>query len=225
MILPHLIFAHLLADYVLQTDWLANRKGQFIVREIHSWDGLLLHGLLLGLVTQAVLLRYIGALWPSVVLLALFHTLQDGLKVWLGPRVSLQPPVLYFLDQGLHLLILVIFQDLVANLVTPPPSSTEISLLALLASLVAVTRFYEVSWWANWRDMIAYMKRWQLWGYLERSTMFLLSAVNLWWLAPLAVIPRLYVSRHNGAPIWEQKRGLLELLLGIAFSVILGVVH
>lgn len=222
MLAPHLIFSHMLADYVLQTDWLAARKGQFFPREVASWDGLLLHGLVVWLMSLAVLPGYLGTLWPYVTVIALVHTFQDGVKAWATPRLQVHSFIPYALDQMLHLSLILVFQGVWAGRVNPPPPTAETDLMILGASLVAVTRLYEVSWWANWLDMIPYMNRWRLWGYTERIAMFVLSVVDLWWLAPLAVLPRLYAARRQGQPIWNQKRGMAELLLGIAFSVILG---
>jgi len=223
VIIPHLIFSHLLADYILQTNWLAARKGQFIAREIHSWDGLALHGLMVWLMSLAVLPRQIAALWPYITILALIHTFQDGLKVWISSRLHIHPFIPYLVDQLLHLITILIFQAAVVNYIIPRPGPDESWVMALGASLIAITRFYEVSWWANWPDMISYMNHWRWWGYTERITMLLLSMFNLWILAPLAVVPRLYAAWREGHAVWEQKRGATELLLGIAFSVILGL--
>ena len=51
MIAAHLLFAHFLADYPLQTNWLIVRKGQ-------SWDGLALHGLMVLFMAILVLPQY-----------------------------------------------------------------------------------------------------------------------------------------------------------------------
>lgn len=222
MVISHLILSHLLADYILQTNWLAARKGQFSIQRIQSWDGLLLHGIIVWMVSMAALPRYLDVLWPYITVLAIVHILQDATKVWTGPRVEIQSIIPYSLDQGMHFLAIFAFQGLAAPLIRPAPSALELRLVMLAASLIAITRMYEVSWWANWLDMIPYMNRWRLWGYLERSAMFLLSAVGLWWLAPLGVLPRLYAAWRRDQPIWRQKRGMAELLLGMAFSVILG---
>jgi hypothetical protein len=50
-----------------------------------------------------------------------------------------------------------------------------------------------------------------------------LASAGLWWLAPFAVIPRVVAMRRQGQPIEQHKNGLAELLLGILFSVILGL--
>lgn len=221
-VVSRLIFSHLLADYVLQTDWLATRKGQFVIHDVHSWDGLLLHGLMVWLVSLAVFPQHIGDLWPYITLLAVIHTTQDGLKVWLSMRIKIHPFIPYALDQLLHLLTIFVFAAALRPETNPPLSPHITHIMMLGASLVAVTRLYEVSWWANWLDMLPYMNRWRLVSYIERTVALLLSAVGLWWLAPLAALPRLYLSQRAREPLWQQPRGTLELALGIGFSVILG---
>ncbi len=223
MILPHLIFSHLLADYVLQTDWLVKRKSRFVVRELRSWDGLLLHGFILWLVTLGVLAAYAAVLWPFITALAILHTLQDAFKTWLGPRPPTHPIYLYSLDQLAHLMLLLLLQPVVADLIVSPPDAAQTELMLFGAALIAITRFYEVTWWANWPATLPYMKRWRIWGYLERISMMLLSAIGLWHLAPLALFPRLFRAYALGYPITASRYGLADLLLGMTFSVILGL--
>jgi hypothetical protein len=224
VLIPHFLFAHLLADYILQTNWVATGKSRFEWHHINTWNGLLLHGLIVLVISLAVIPNYLETLWPYVTLLALAHTFQDALKVTISRRIETHPFVPYALDQMAHVLAIVILQNIItsADLITSPPPRSEVNLMILGASLVAVTRFYEVSWWANWLYMLPYMNHWRKWGYVERVLMYLLSLVDYWWLAPLAVLPRLYVAWKRGQPVWNQKRGWAEVLLGIVFSVILG---
>lgn len=224
MIIPHLVFSHLVADYLLQTNWLAERKARFDIRDFRSWDGLLLHITMVWLVSLAVLPDYIGLIWPQITLLALVHMSQDAVKSWTTIKLPIPPALGYFADQALHLVAIVIFQILVGQHLTPPPGVLQIRLLVGGISLILITRFYEVSWWANWPAMYAYMSRWRLWSYTERCTMLVLSLIGLWWLAPLAILPRVYAMRRKGQPIEQQPNGILELLLGMALSVILGLV-
>ena len=214
----------MLADYVLQTNWVASGKSNFEWTAIETWRGLLLHGLTVWLVSLAVIPSYLGILWPYITLMAVLHTFQDAIKVSISRHLAIHPFVTYAFDQLLHVILILVLNDFFprANLIVPPPPRAEVHLMMLGAALVAVTRFYEVSWWANWLDMLPYMKRWQIWGYAERCAMLLLSALGYWWIAPLAVLPRLYVAWKEKHPIWHQKRGMIELLLGAAFSVILG---
>jgi hypothetical protein len=45
LLIPHLIFAHKLADYVLQSNWLVARKSE-------SWTGLAMHGGIVGFMSM-----------------------------------------------------------------------------------------------------------------------------------------------------------------------------
>ncbi len=78
MIIPHLVLAHLLADYVLQTDWLAQSKTSFVFRDKSSWGGLLLHGSMVWFVSLMVLPNYIDTIWPYITLIAVAHTLGSA---------------------------------------------------------------------------------------------------------------------------------------------------
>lgn len=213
MIIPHLLFAHLLGDYVLQTNWLAVRKSQAL-------DGLLLHGLIVYLISILATAPYFDQVLLPVTVLFVVHTFQDWLKVWSGPRLHLHLAYGYFIDQALHVLLIVGMQAVV-DVDTP---HTEVVVMSLGAALIAVTRFYEVSWWANWFDMIIYMNRWQVWGDVERVLMLLTAMFGLIpaLIAPVFALPRLYYAWRIGNPLWKERYGLLEWGLGIVFSLSLG---
>lgn len=223
MVVPHLIFAHLLADYVLQTNWLATRKEAFKAGDIHTWNGLLLHGAVVWIMSMAVLIQNLGQLWPYIAVLAVAHTFQDALKVWFNSKQKGSPLLPYLLDQALHLAAIFLLQQIVVAHLDIVTNSAATTLIMFGASVVAVTRFWEVSWWANWPAIYEYMDRWRVWGYVERVVILIMSTLGLWWLTPAAVLPRLIAASRRGQPIWQQPGGLAELLLGAAFSVILGL--
>ncbi len=217
MIAAHLLFAHFLADYPLQTNWLIVRKGQ-------SWDGLALHGLMVLFMAILVLPQYFPFVLIPLLALSGVHTIQDWGKIYTGPRIKIHPIIPYLLDQVLHYIIIGIVQVAVGSLLVPAPGPWEVMLMATGAVVVAVTRAYDVTWWANWLDMIPYMNRWTWWGYAERLAMVALSTFGLFYLAPLCAAPRLLYAWSHGTPIWKQRRGLLEMGIGIVFSIALGLV-
>lgn len=217
MLIPHLLFAHMLADYALQTNWLVARKGQ-------AWDGLILHGLVVFVMSLLVLPRYIPVLFVPILIMSILHTIQDWGKVYSGPRLKIHPFIPYMLDQVLHYATILGMQVLFGSQLQPPPDSGEILVMSAGTVIIAVTRFYDVTWWSNWLDMIPYMNRWHIWGYAERLAMVALAAGGWYFLAPLCVLPRLWYAQHCGYPIWKQRRGILEVIVGIVFSVALGLV-
>ena len=224
LVIPHLVLSHLIADYVLQTDWLANRKGSFSFRHPRLWDGLLLHGTLVWLVSLAIMPEQLNRLWPYITVLALVHTFQDAMKSTFSAHIKLPSVIPYFIDQGFHLTAIILFQIAVTGLVVPQPGHPEITLMLFGSALIGVTRFYEVSWWSNWLAIYPIMRRWRWWSYTERIAILLLSYAGLWWLAPLAVVPRLAATRRQGEFWLDQPFGWADLLLGTAFSVILGLI-
>lgn len=224
MVLPHLVLAHLLADYVLQTNWIFNKKQRFIAGKPRSWDGMLAHVLVVWILSLIAVSRYASELWPFITLMTILHAMQDILKIRLSPPTQRWAFVPYAVDQTLHLVTILVFAVLTANLVIPPPSPTETRVVAFGACFVGLTRFYEVTLWANWPSMRPYMRHWRLWGYTERTIMFALSAAGVWWLAPLAALPRILAAQRSGFRIIGQSPYTLEVLLGTAFSVILGFV-
>src|SRR5664279_762771 len=160
----------MLADYVLQTNWLIVRKGQ-------SWQGLALHGFMVFCMSILVLPSYIAVMFLPILAMSLIHTFQDWVKIYTGPRIKIHPFIPYMLDQVLHYTLIVLLQVAFGSRLQPPPSQAEVLLMAAGTVAVSVTRFYDVTWWANWLDMIPYMHRWQVWGYAERLAMVALSMV------------------------------------------------
>jgi hypothetical protein len=206
----------MLADYTLQTNWLIVRKGQ-------SWDGLALHALMVFLMSVLVLPAYFSVVVIPLALMSVVHGFQDWVKIYTGSRLRIHPFIPYMLDQFLHYGTILIMQALIGKYLIPAPSHAEQVVMLTGAIVIAVTRFYDVTWWANWLDMIPYMNRWQLWGYGERLAMVALAAGGLFFLAPLCGFPRFLYAKHIGSPIWEQPRGMLEFVIGIIFSVALGL--
>jgi hypothetical protein len=94
------LFAHLVADFVLQPFWLVLRKRR--------WDGLLLHG---GIVLACMLLlplldRAALALWPVMLGITAVHMAADWWKVHFGDRIPGPPIGPFMLDQLIHLVTL-----------------------------------------------------------------------------------------------------------------------
>ncbi len=211
-IVPHFLLAHFIGDYLLQTNWLAARKGQ-------SLDGLLTHTSIVFVMSVIVVAPYLEALWPVLVALFAIHTAQDALKAWLQPRLRAHLAWSYFADQGGHLGLILLIGLWVGDRVQP--SSAEQFSMALGAALIVVTRAYEVSIWANWFSLIVYAQRWQLWGYGERSLILWLGMVGFW-PGVLVALPRAWVAWRAGTPLWSHPAHLLEWLSGAALALALG---
>ncbi len=216
MLIPHLMFAHMLADYALQSNWLVARKS-------NSWTGLVIHGGIVGFISMIAVAPYLDAVWLPLVVLMVLHTLQDQGKVHLGPRLNVHPFIPYMADQLSHYAQIGLFQLWIGDRISPPPPPAEIMFMWTGAAVIVATRFYDITWWANWLDMIPYLNRWRPFAYAERLSMLALSTAGLWMIAPLCLLPRLTFSSCTGAPIWHQRRSVIEMALGAALSIALGI--
>jgi hypothetical protein len=86
-----LLFAHALADFVLQTNWMAQNKRNPVAMVAH------------GAVVLLTAIAAVGTLHPALLALTAAHLVLDTGKAWL-PWRGLWP---FVLDQALHLATLV----------------------------------------------------------------------------------------------------------------------
>ncbi|MBI5929292.1 MAG: DUF3307 domain-containing protein [Chloroflexi bacterium] len=219
MLVPHLIFTHLLTDYVLQTNWVVRMKNK-------GWPGLILHGGTFLVSSLLVLYRYWDVVFIPIVLLGIEHILQDSGKIRITRRFPTNGPAFYFIDQLFHLAGILIVQALVGSRLHPKPDDFELFLFSFASSFIMVTRFYEITIVANYAHLRAYEKRWALWGYVERTAVLcLVGGLGPFGIIPalLCPIPRFWKAKQEGQPIWQNRNHLLEVLIGFLLSVILGL--
>ncbi len=95
-----LIVAHLLGDFVLQTNkWVAQKEQK-------SWRSPLLyvHAVLHGLLAWAVVWQF--SFWPYAIAIGVSHFTIDLLKIGLGRKWPQHSKLWFMADQLLHLLVL-----------------------------------------------------------------------------------------------------------------------
>lgn len=90
------LFAHLVADFVLQPYWLVRRKRQ--------WDGLLIHvGIVLVCMLALIAVEPQAAqLWPMMLAVSAVHLAADRWKVRHADALFRPPFVPFMLDQLIH---------------------------------------------------------------------------------------------------------------------------
>jgi hypothetical protein len=91
--LSAMILAHLIGDYLLQTDAIARWKS----RELR---GVLAHGAIVSAITLLAALLVDHAWWPWALLIGASHTLIDAIRLRLG--MSFNACGLFVLDQAAH---------------------------------------------------------------------------------------------------------------------------
>jgi hypothetical protein len=94
-----MLLAHLVGDYVLQWDGLAEWKS----REL---QGVLVHSAIVAVVTAAFALPINPDWWGGILLISISHLIIDGLQFYFRPTIS--PLLRFILDQIAHLFFIIL---------------------------------------------------------------------------------------------------------------------
>jgi len=141
-----LYLAHFLGDYPFQTNWI------YLQKEKSPWLGSLYHlaGIFLALLLCLAPFLNIANFWLAIVLITIFHYLQDALKIeyFLSKKWR---NFGYFFDQVTHLLVIyVIWSLLLANTAYQtlflPIFYNNLALILYLLGLIFVTYFMDISY-------------------------------------------------------------------------------
>ena len=99
MLFLKLILAHILGDFVLQSNnWVEKRKNNVIY--------LLLHVFVHLLVLVLLLLPDLRSYWLLILFIVISHLAIDSFKIWLEKKANLKPIVLFVGDQLLHFIVI-----------------------------------------------------------------------------------------------------------------------
>jgi hypothetical protein len=214
-----LLFAHLLADYPLQTDWIVMNKNRSAV--------LFLHVSIHFLVGFIIVLIFVPRAWPFVILLSGIHFLIDSGKNYVNkskPNWVIAP---YLLDQIIHISTIIIVANLIAEFTNVLPYAIQPLWLIVLIAYLVVTYVWYIS-----ERIITFHDRAYFQQVVDKEwSRMLARAVFL--TVPLIVWP--YISNYVGisALIFPYKvryfgiRALLTdiLIAGCGAFFILGIVE
>ena len=157
-----------------------------------------------------------------LVSIALVHTVQDYVKVrYAGRWFAGQPLVDYFADQILHFLLLMAASAQMARIVGEPSPAVQWSATVATAFIV-VTWAYHITWRVGLREEERYFLDWRWPGMVERALALSAGLLNVPWMAPLAIVPRLLVARSRGVSLGGERLFWLDTVLGLVLSVVLG---
>ena len=107
----YLLFAHLLADYPLQPNWVASNKSRRGVLVLHVLTHLLTNIIILWIFISTIGLP----VWTYLLLLVVIHFLIDSGKNYLSRIRPNWIKIPYLVDQLLHLISIVIISFLIQN--------------------------------------------------------------------------------------------------------------
>lgn len=173
------LFAHLLADFPFQTDAVFARK--------HRMDGLLMHGLLVMVAMVVVVRPHDMRLWLAMALIALLHTFQDYLKMRFGKALPGEPYIPFFLDQFLHIaIILGVLTGLGIELSWMPDPAMRPFILLIGYVLATWTAFImQRIIWRNAPEVLAFINETKWLGFGLRA--MLLTVI--WLEMPILTLP------------------------------------
>lgn len=107
----HLILAHILADYPLQSDWLVENKRSLWASGIHIATHLGVMFIIVGSARTMI--------WPQLLVLTFFHFLMDWTKTSLGNLWPGGLSVQYIVDQLIHIGSIIIIATWIDRTLAP----------------------------------------------------------------------------------------------------------
>ncbi len=133
----NLFLAHLLGDYPLQPMWLVRSKSQM-------W-GLVLHASIHFLTLLLLVGSYRSEIWLQILILTIFHFLVDVVKYRSTDGRPEWTVSSYFIDQGVHLLSIVIAAAWIDSIVPDPSAAFNTALLIYISGYILVTHVWFVT--------------------------------------------------------------------------------
>lgn len=227
-----MLLAHLVGDYILQWDALAQRKS----REV---KGVLQHGGIVTIVTVLFALPFDAAWWPWALGIGAAHTAIDAGWLWINRRYQIQsgryPIVRLMIDQLLHLGVIafaliasgVIGTNPIAALISTAISHRWLSVvlgyafITLPAWILIEFTFYALI--NGSAPDFAQAAKNKYPGSLERGLMLTFVLLGQFALVPLVALPRLV---FDSPTVIGQPRAALylaEWLGSLAVAVAIGL--
>jgi len=143
-----LFVAHLIGDFILQTEQMALKKGS-------HWRWLVRHATELGVIT--LICCWTLKVWPVAIVVFLTHVIFD----WIKPRLPGSPLRWYLADQAAHVVILLFcarwIRDESGMLQMPLAPYVPLPVQAIIAAYIVVARPLTVTiglFLKPWRDEV-----------------------------------------------------------------------
>ncbi|MGW8143680.1 MAG: DUF3307 domain-containing protein [Anaerolineales bacterium] len=192
-----LLFAHLLTDYPLQSNWMVSNRGRPAVRLLHVFSHFL--------VSLVFTLFYVPTAWPFLILLAGIHFLIDSGKYFVSqtrPNLVIFP---YLFDQVLHLLSIILISVLIAGYTSVPPFAIHPVWLILSIAYLVVTYVTYISEKTLTSQNKAYYQQVidKKWSRMVARAIFLTIPIILWLFTPTLLSTSTLVfpyKLHNFGP-------------------------
>lgn len=221
-----MFLAHLVGDYILQWDGLAQWKSR-------EFRGVAVHSAILAVVTAAFALPINPAWWGGILLISLSHLTIDGLQFFF--RLPISPLLRFILDQIAHFFFIILALTLTSYLAWGDLWGGIVASARATPMLTALLGYAFVTMpaWVLLKFVVYALVKGQppnfpagpnkFVGITERViiTTLVLSGQAL--LVPLVTLPRLIVEWPRVVQGGADTIYLTELISSVALAVMVGV--
>lgn len=146
LLITVMITLHVLADFYLQTDKIAQNK-------VFSFKGVLIHSLQYGIpfILAFVFVRFNPLLLICFILAVIAHYLIDSLKYWMSNRSEFRsffakPALVFLTDQLLHIVSLLLIVLLYVNVILQKPLLYLYGIWSELLGVLNLKPAFAISW-------------------------------------------------------------------------------
>ena len=220
-----MILAHLVGDFVLQTDKLAAWKARDI-------SGVAVHGLVVTIITALFALPFKPFWWQGVLFISLAHVLIDASQLYY--KLPVAPITRFLIDQLLHFLSIFIalyaggYLDLSVVQSTYSPQLQTILIVATGYAFITMPTWVLlkfVGYALVEGSPPVFPDRFHKYaGIVERIVVLTVVLAGFVLLVPLLMMPRMWMERNQLADKEGRPLLLFECLAGIALAVMVGLV-
>jgi hypothetical protein len=206
----YLLFAHLLADYPLQSNWMVLQKTRFRILLLHVATHFGILVLVVGMAWRTT--------WPYILALTIFHLLVDLFKNYVNkvrPSWIVGP---YIIDQIIHYLSIWIVAAWIESRTSSQPLPFTRGVLIIASVYLLITYVWFISERILVYSNTSYRKEVveQLWTRMVSRALMLSGLLLVWrWLAPVS----LSATTAASSPYFRGKNGVRALLTDISVAV------
>jgi hypothetical protein len=205
-----LFFAHLIADYPLQSDWLVKAK--------RTWPGLSLHVAIHLAVLLLLTLPHTAQLWPFLLALAAAHFAIDTFKNLLATYRAQWIAGPYLFDQLLHIVSIWAI-GLWVELAHPGGWPVDRPWQIYGIAFLLVTQVWYITERVLFHANQAYQHELLRQRWTRMAARAILLALLLW-MGRLVAMPSAAVTSIALLPYWSSPYGLRALLVDVSVTLV-----
>ncbi len=178
----HLILAHFIADFPLQSSRLVKYKQNHLL-------GIFFHSSVHFIISLLLAFPFIQSkkLWLSIAVIFTIHSIIDQGKVAICKHTKFNAFIIYLADQLIHVAVVCLTSICLLGQVTVDTTSfwalfySDPSIVSFLLVLVLVTYFYDISKWVYLNEKKAQPYKRDYKGMI-RNALIVIVAFGIYWI-------------------------------------------